>query len=683
MRNNAFMKTVAVVLAVLSLAVVVISSIGILFSVNTGLFGADYATWQQRYQEDEAYRLAVALAESYATRALGGFTRQEQKYIGWGNEPEKIGLMRDLTKGSWCYTVAKNGLVCETDYTKTFDGQKQYRFDISVEYPRKTTKSGSWDYVHHIYDTGAGAPTVPNGEDANLYVEMKTSPKYTVTVCFMPDAVTEYNGIPLALCAFLVKTQNWMLMAWTIGFVLTALSFLWLLVMARKENDYGYVEVRGINAMPLDLYGVLAAMLVALCIASARICAEECIYSQGAETALWSVCAVGLVSVGMLGIVGFLCALVAQWVNGFAELLRRTVLGRCAGWLWGVLKKCYRVLCKLYNLLPLIWQYLLTALAMVAVPLLLLAFAASTYGFFRGFWLLTFFSSLIADVLLVLYGAYAFGTLLRGAERMAEGDMGAKVALGRLYGAYKRGGACLNALSDVAVTAAKKQMKSEHMKAELITNVSHDIKTPLTSIINYIDLLQKAETEQQRTEYLQVLERQSQRLKKLIEDLMDMSKASTGNLNVEIAPLDAVEAVNQALGEFADKLKGQSLTVVFNPPAGAVAMQADGKLTWRVLSNILSNAVKYAMPGTRVYVDIADAESYVTVSIKNISAEPLNISAEELMERFVRGDASRNTEGSGLGLNIAQSLMQLQKGSLTLTVDGDLFKTTLQFPKCN
>ena len=160
-----------------------------------------------------------------------------------------------------------------------------------------------------------------------------------------------------------------------------------------------------------------------------------------------------------------------------------------------------------------------------------------------------------------------------------------------------------------------------------------------------------------------------------------MSKASTGNVTVEIASLDAVETVTQVLGEFADKLTAQQLTVVFAPPERAVPMQADGKLTWRVFSNILSNTVKYALPGTRVYVDVEETESFVTVSVKNISREPLNISAEELMERFVRGDASRNTEGSGLGLNIAQSLMQLQKGSLTLTIDGDLFKTTLQFPK--
>ena len=238
----------------------------------------------------------------------------------------------------------------------------------------------------------------------------------------------------------------------------------------------------------------------------------------------------------------------------------------------------------------------------------------------------------------------------------------------------------LNDLAGVAVIAAQKQLKSERMKTELITNVSHDIKTPLTSIINYVDLLQKPHTDEEQEQYLEVLDRQSQQLKKLIEDLMDMSKASTGNMTVEITQVDAVESVNQALGEFADKLDKVQLYPVFRHTEESVAMMADGRLTWRVLNNLLSNAVKYALPGTRLYIDLMELEGKVVISLKNISREELNIDADELMERFVRGDDSRNTEGSGLGLNIAKSLMELQKGQLQLLVDGDLFKVTLIFP---
>ena len=249
-----------------------------------------------------------------------------------------------------------------------------------------------------------------------------------------------------------------------------------------------------------------------------------------------------------------------------------------------------------------------------------------------------------------------------------------------MVGAFAQFAESLNNLANVTMEAARKQLKSERMKTELITNVSHDIKTPLTSIINYVDLLQKAQTEQERAEYLEVLDRQSQRLKKLIDDLMDMSKASTGNMTVDITRVDAVEAVNQALGEFADKLDRATLTPVFRHDDASVPMMADGRLVWRVLSNLLGNAVKYAMPGTRLYIDLSQMGGKVLLSVKNISREELNIDADELMERFVRGDDSRNTEGSGLGLNIAKSLMELQKGELQLLVDGDLFKVTLIFP---
>jgi signal transduction histidine kinase len=218
------------------------------------------------------------------------------------------------------------------------------------------------------------------------------------------------------------------------------------------------------------------------------------------------------------------------------------------------------------------------------------------------------------------------------------------------------------------------------MKTELITNVSHDIKTPLTSIINFVDLLQKPHTPEERRQYLEVLSRQSNNMKRLIEDLMELSKANTGNMQVNIVPIDAAEAVNQALGEFDDKLTSAQLTPVFRQPEEPVTVLADGRLMWRVMSNLLSNTVKYAMPGTRLYVDLLRSEDQVLLSLKNVSRAELRGSAEELMERFVQGDASRSAEGSGLGLNIAQSLMEVQGGKLHLMLDGDLFKVTLVFP---
>lgn len=322
---------------------------------------------------------------------------------------------------------------------------------------------------------------------------------------------------------------------------------------------------------------------------------------------------------------------------------------------------------KFMGLLPLMWQWLLVGGLMV----LICAITAAGDALFLG---------IIACLCIVVYMSYCFGVLLKSAKRMSKGNLDTKVDNKHMVGCFEEFAGDLNDLADVAVVAAQKQLKSERMKTELITNVSHDIKTPLTSIINYVDLLQKPHTEEEEAMYLEVLARQSQRLKKLIEDLMDMSKASTGNMNVDITTLDAVEAVNQALGEFADKLDKAGLIPVFRHSQESAMMQADGKLTWRVLSNLLGNAVKYAMPGTRLYIDLMEMEGNVVISLKNISRDELNVDADELMERFVRGDDSRNTEGSGLGLNIAKSLMELQKGQLQLLVDGDLFKVTLIFP---
>ena len=225
--------------------------------------------------------------------------------------------------------------------------------------------------------------------------------------------------------------------------------------------------------------------------------------------------------------------------------------------------------------------------------------------------------------------------------------------------------------------AVEQRLKSERLKTELITNVSHDIKTPLTSIVSYVDLLKKEELSPTAGEYVAVLDRQSRRLKKLTEDLVEASKASTGNIAVQLEPIVVNEIIHQAVGDYDEKLAAGRLEVIVNTYEGNLMALADGRLLWRVLDNLLSNVCKYAMAGTRVYVDLIARDGHVVLSIKNISRDPLNISADELMERFVRGDASRHTEGSGLGLNIAKSFMDLMGGGFALSVDGDLFKAEL------
>jgi signal transduction histidine kinase len=271
--------------------------------------------------------------------------------------------------------------------------------------------------------------------------------------------------------------------------------------------------------------------------------------------------------------------------------------------------------------------------------------------------------------------------LQEGSRRIAGGDLSTPIDTRGLFWEFKVHAENINKVGDGIANAVEKQMKSERFKTELITNVSHDIKTPLTSIISYVDLIEKENVENEQVrEYIEVLDRQSLRLKKLIEDLMEASKASTGNLAVHFENCDARVLLTQIVGEFEEKTAANELEMIVSSPEEEVPVRVDSRHIWRVFDNLLGNICKYAQPHTRVYISLVREENDAVITFKNISKYPLNISGDELMERFVRGDSSRNTEGSGLGLSIAQSLTTLMKGTMELSVDGDLFKVTLHFP---
>lgn len=274
--------------------------------------------------------------------------------------------------------------------------------------------------------------------------------------------------------------------------------------------------------------------------------------------------------------------------------------------------------------------------------------------------------------------------LYKCAKEMAEGNLDRKADTSKMFWVFRAHGEHLNQISDGMSKAVEARMKSEHLKTELITNVSHDIKTPLTSIINYVDLLQKDDMDEKtRQEYIEVLSRQSARLKKLIEDLVEASKASTGNIQINWAEIDANMLLEQAVAEYEDKLANAGLKVVFTRSEVPAVIRADGQHLWRVFDNLLANISKYAMPGTRVYASVIHETGSVRIEFKNISREALNVSSDELMERFVRGDSSRNTEGSGLGLSIANSLCTLMRADFKLSIDGDLFKAVIEFKDKN
>lgn len=289
----------------------------------------------------------------------------------------------------------------------------------------------------------------------------------------------------------------------------------------------------------------------------------------------------------------------------------------------------------------------------------------------------------IGALLVLLWWLRGWQNIREGGKALAGGNLNYVTDTEHIPWDLRELGEDLNAISKGMQKAVDQRIRSDRFRTELITNVSHDLKTPLTSIINYVDLLKKRNLADETAQsYLEVLDRKSQRLKTLTEDLVEASKASAGVLPVERQRLEACQLVEQALGEYAEKLTGAQLSVVTRYPKEGAWINADGRHLWRILDNLLSNCAKYAMPGTRVYVDVIRKDGQVILSVKNISADPLNVPAEELLQRFVRGDDARSTDGSGLGLSIAQSLSNLQGGKFRLQVDGDLFKACVIFPEC-
>ena len=409
------------------------------------------------------------------------------------------------------------------------------------------------------------------------------------------------------------------------------------------------------------------------------------------ELALYALTAIVVVSAAL----GWLMSVSLRFKLGI--WWRNTVLWQALRLMWFLGKKLWKYLRiagrkvlaglgvlgrgvgSLVRSVPLVWRAVLAAavyLALCGVAYLISAMAWSP-GPLLVFW--------IIQLLVLLPGSVLLGMMCRrlrqGAESLAAGDLSSQVDTRRMLPELRRHGEDLNRIGEGMTAAVEQRLKSERMKTELITNVSHDIKTPLTSIINYADLIGKEPCDNPTvTQYAQVLHRQSERLKRLIDDLVEASKASTGNLEVLLAPCEVGVLLSQTAGEYEQRLAEKGLRLVTGQPERPVKILADGRRLWRVFDNLMNNICKYALSGTRVYLTLEEQDGQAVISFKNTSREALNLTEAELMERFVRGDSARTSEGNGLGLSIARSLTELQKGTLDLTVDGDLFKVVLRFP---
>ena len=462
---------------------------------------------------------------------------------------------------------------------------------------------------------------------------------------------------------------------------LTLLALAWVLWTAGHRAGAEGTVTTWQERIFFDLYAA-AVIAAVVCLAACFIwTAEQLYWSTGNIYDLMNEDFDPFYKLGVLGAAAFFMGVVACGTLLLRTLavrlkarclVRTTLLCRVIGW-------TVRTVHDFVQFLPFTWKMVLGFLVYVIVTFFLV-----TEGVHNGAFMLMYLCLQLTLVLFLAWWAYGYYRLRQGTKTIAGGDLEYQIDTQRMPYDLRLQAEDLNNISAGLSAAVDEKMKSERFKAELITNVSHDLKTPLTSIINYVNLLKSTQqTDPKAAEYIEVLDRKSQRLKKLTEDLVEASKASTGVLSVTREKIGMSQLIDQALGEWEEKLTDKKLTLVANLPEGETWVYADGRHLWRVIDNLLSNCAKYAMEGTRVYLDLERGKGQVALSVKNISREPLNVPAERLMERFVRGEESRSTEGSGLGLSIARSLTELQGGAFGLAVDGDLFKATVTLPQAN
>ena len=574
-------------------------------------------------------------------------------------------LYRDGQSLAW---RAENDMLSEEEDGET--GNLTWQIvgtDGKVKAGKKDTKI-KWQYTRYyiVYEDG---DDIWNYQLYESSVKHNPSQKYGTIHFNIDDSMAKSDKYAWAEkgvhIAYKIRYTIYVIMA--LAFVFGLLSFVTLMSVSGRRRDNGEICPGPLYAIPADLLTWILGMLACAAIGIPAGMMTD----NGIVNAVFL--GLGVLLAGNI-FLGFCMSIAVRAKK--KTLWKNTVIY----WCLHLMKKiCVGIWAMLLEF-PMIWKVVLGAGILSFLEFLgIVAFSYDT-GILVTLW---FLEKLIL-LPVIFYGAWIIRRLQKGATALAEGDLSYQIDTKGMRGDFKKQGKDLNSIASGMSLAVEKQLKSERMKTELITNVSHDIKTPLTSIINYADLIGKESCENEKiTEYAEVLVRQSVRLKRLIEDLVEASKASTGNLEVKLAACDAAVFLTQAGGEYEEKLQNANLTLVTSQPENEIRIMADGRRMWRVFDNLMNNICKYAQPGTRVYLSLERIGNSAVIIFRNTSREALNISEEELMERFVRGDASRTTEGNGLGLSIARSLAELQGGKLTIKIDGDLFKAILIFPVLN
>ena len=641
--DKTWAKAAAFVLTLVFGVLTVLGGVGVAALISYDVFLDDGAFARQSLYENRCYS-AVDHADSFLRGNLAnagllsdaggyGYSNIENSPTAVPGEESIPSFLKELSQ-DFSNEFILDGFGCHLTVASDDTGEV-YLENFALTYTDKPLYTAQSTRLYTLSDGSIYALTYT----ADL-LQVETAPTYSYLLL---SWLTEHTGLTIFLTAL---------------FALLAL-FCFCFSMASAGHWAGHegIHLTWLDKIPADVW-----LIVLLC---TFFIGWEAFYYEWGRVFF---CA-ALVPLVLL----FLCAFAAQCKAG--TVLRGALIERIARFLWRIVRAIFRALLHTLVRLPLVWKTALVGLVIAGAEFLLYIndFYRVRYGVFLVMKLI--------ELLAVLYIAVSLRTLQKGGEKLARGDFSSPIDTRYLLWDFKRYGQELNDVQGGLEQAVQEQMKAEHLKTELITNVSHDIKTPLTSIVNYVDLLKKEDIPSPNAqEYIAVLDRQSHRLKKLTEDLVEASKASSGALNVELQPTDVNVLLSQIEGEYQERLAACHLTLVTQPPAPGTMIQADSRLLSRVMDNLVSNVCKYAMENTRVYVTAAVRDGQAVISFKNVSRDELNISPDELMERFVRGDASRHSEGSGLGLSIARSLVQLQGGTFALSIDADLFRADIVFP---
>lgn len=639
--NNIALKILAVILSFIMFFSMLISFFAVGVMLFNDFYTSDFKSCEfsimSNLAHEELYKLEVI----------------EQDYIeDYYSDKNVVYEIENLTTGKSTSNFKGQdyiGYASKTLYKTVYVNQNgEIRGENGVHYESSYTD----DEEYFIFDgeTGEKLTEIDDKQEIKFTVYIPQKMQYTDRFWLTDKLITfGYNNRYVLIFTAIIS----------LCLCIVIYSYLFMSVGHKSGNEF--IKPAVINRVPADIL-TAAAFLLGGC--------GVCLFAElsGLVTSI-------VFGSFILTFLYFLCLwyLLSIVVQAKAKILINHTL---LYWCFKKLSKLGNIIKHIYKNISTVYKVALVIAAFWVFELIFMGINAYEGDNLIICWLVV---SAVVSVILLL-GAIAFQRVKKGGEKIVNGDLENKIDTAYMFGDIKDFADSLNNINQGLQIVINDKMKSERFKTELITNVSHDIKTPLTSIVNYVDLIKKENCENEKIhEYIEVLDRQSNRLKKLIEDLVEASKASTGNLTVELTKCNLSVLINQAVGEFSERLEAKNLQVVQSVENQELYILADGRRLWRVFDNLLNNVCKYAMPATRFYIDLKCNNGKAVITFKNISELPLTVSGEELTERFVRGDRSRNTEGSGLGLSIAKSLTELQNGSFEINIDGDLFKAKLTF----